>query len=108
MKIPSLTLAPVADALEEAGLLAVGEDECLRPGREMARIRLTEILSVVRNVGETGSLRQPAWSEEIAELGSVLDRAADDAIGEKTLASLLDAEDDEDSGAGDGHAVDKD
>jgi len=107
LKIPSISLAPVITALESAGLLTTSENEELLPGQEMSRIRLNDILAVVRIHGETGSYRDPAWSAEVDALGMELDSALSVVAAKKTLADLLDASDDT-SGAGDGHLVDED
>ena len=97
--IPSLALTPVVTALEEAGLLIISDKdqllsgkgtEELLPGREMARIRLREILGVVRDMGETGSTRAPTWSGTVNLLGEKLDDALEAIVGEKTLSDLLD------------------
>ena len=88
--IPSLTLAPIVTALEENGLLTSTEKEQFVPGRDTARITLTEILSVVRDYGETGSLGQPQWSEQIRVLGSRVDDAVESTVDGMTLAELLD------------------
>ncbi len=90
LKIPSITLAPIAAGLEESGLLTLTEGEHLQPGREMARISLNDILSVVRVEGETGSHHSPQWAVEIESLGAELDAALAGAVGEQTLAGLLD------------------
>jgi membrane protein len=68
LSIPSIALAPVAGALESVGLLTSTETEDLVPGREMSRIKLQEILDVVRLQGETGSHRDPHWSTTIDDL----------------------------------------
>lgn len=91
MMIPSLTLAPVVTALEENGMLTSTENDEFVPGRDTARILLTEILSVVREYGETGSLGQPRWSEEVRSLGSRVDAAVESTVDGMTLAQLLDA-----------------
>ncbi len=88
--IPSLGLTPVVNALENAGLLITTDREELLPGREMSRIRLNEILDVVRVKGETGSDRAPTWTEGIETVGRRLDAAFATVIGERTLADLLD------------------
>ena len=44
MRIPSITLAPVVEALEAGGLLAATDKEDLLPGKDMATIRLKDIL----------------------------------------------------------------
>jgi len=89
LRMPSVALAPVIIALDEAGLLASTEDEDLLPGRDMATIRLDDILSIVRVHGETGSYRDPKWSDEIAALGEDLDNAVLGTVCERTLIDLL-------------------
>jgi len=105
LSMPSIALSPVANALESAALLITTENEELLPGREMARIPLNDILAVVRTQGETGSFRDPAWTEEIDALGAEMDSALARVSAEKTLSDLLDGA--EGSGAGDGHLVDE-
>jgi len=89
LRMPSIALAPVILALDDGGLLAATEKEDLLPGREMATIRLDDILSVVRVHGETGSYRDPEWSSEINALGQDLDDAVLTTVGERTLVDLL-------------------
>lgn len=89
LKIPGLALSPVVGELEDAGLLTVTEKECLQPGREMARITLNDIVTVVRQSGETGSYREPKWSPEIDALGDELDAAVENTVADKTLPELL-------------------
>lgn len=90
LKIPTLTLAPIASSLESAGLLATNEKEFMLPGREMARMKLADILDVVRIDGETGSHRDPRWNDAVEQLGARLDDVVAAAVGDKTLADLLD------------------
>ncbi len=90
LRIPSIALAPVIHALESSGLLMSTEKEELLPGREMARIKLKDILDVVRAKGETGSLREPTWSDTVDELCKNLDTAVDQTVTERTLSDLLD------------------
>jgi membrane protein len=92
MKIPTLTLAPIIDDLEEAGLLSMTEDECLQPGRDLGRIRLRDILAVVRAHGETGALRGPEWEPAVESLAGDIDAAVHDVVGDTTLAELLDSD----------------
>lgn len=106
LEIPSITLGPVVTGLEGNGLLAVDENEYLLPGREMARTRLADILDVVRAQGETGSHRQPKWSESIDALGHELDDAIQATIGDKSLSDLLDSAE-TDSVPGNREAVDE-
>jgi membrane protein len=90
MKIPSVTLTPVIAGLEEEHLLALTELEELVPAREMSRIKLSDILDVVRVRGETGSHSDPNWEKTIHGLGVDLDSAIAGTIGDQTLADLLD------------------
>ena len=56
----------------------------------MSRITLQEILDVVRVKGETGSHREPQWSESIDALGTELDSAVAKTVADRTLSDLLD------------------
>jgi membrane protein len=88
--IPTIALAPIITSLEDAELIQTTETEELVPGREMARISLSEILDVVRTQGETGSHRRPRWSDTVDALGGELDDAIAGVIGDQSLADLLD------------------
>lgn len=90
MSIPSMALAPLGTALEDAGLLITSEKEELLPGREMSRITLQEIMDVVRHQGDTGSFSGPVWTSKIESLGSQLDAAVANVIGARSLSDLLD------------------
>ena len=90
LNIPSIALTPIGTALEEEGYLTSTEHEQLIPGKEMSRIKLRDILAVVRVEGETGSYRDPTWSREVDVLGHDLETAMADVVGDKTLADLLD------------------
>lgn len=93
LKIPGLTLAPIIARLENAGFISVTEREHLQPGREMSRIRLADVLAVVRVEGQTGSYREPVWDPAIEKIGGELDKAVAGTVGERTLVELLDADD---------------
>ena len=58
MKMPSVTLTPIIAGLEADKLLTTTENEDLVPGRELSRMKLSDILAVVREHGETGSYRE--------------------------------------------------
>lgn len=90
LRIPSITVAPVVLGLEANGLLTSTENEALLPGREMASIRLNDILDVVRVDGETGSHQNPKWSSAITSLGDTIDDAVQSTLGDKSLSQLLD------------------
>ena len=110
LQIPSLALAPVLADLESRGLLTSNEKGELMPAREMATIKLRDILDVIRSEGETGSYRAPSWEEYVETLGGKLDDAVLSAVGNMTLSEFVDAAappSGSDSAAGDGHLVDK-
>ena len=90
LRIPSITVAPIVLGLEANGLLTSTENEALMPGREMASIRLNDILDVVRVDGETGSHQNPKWSSAITSLGETIDSAVESTLGDKSLSQLLD------------------
>jgi hypothetical protein len=90
LNVPTMVLGLIASALEKAGLLAVTESEALVPGQEMSRIRLQEILDVVRAQGEPGYQQSPSWGPEIDLLGGRLDAAVHSVVADKSLADLLD------------------
>ena len=90
LSVPTLVLAVVASALEKDGLLVVTETETLMPGREMSRIRLQDILNVVRVQGESGYYRDPNWGREVDALGGRLDEAVVSVVGDRSLADFLD------------------
>ena len=60
LEVPSIALGPVVDALEAAGLLETTERETLVPGRDLAGIRLDQVLAAVRdgNSGRAMTLRR--------------------------------------------------
>ena len=90
LRIPSITIEPIIDALENNGLLLTNEQEQMTPGREMSRILLTDILNVVRIDGETGSHEDPRWTGLIQQIGDQVDAAVDSTLAGRTLSDLLD------------------
>ncbi|NNF41281.1 MAG: YihY family inner membrane protein [Woeseiaceae bacterium] len=90
LRIPSITLEPIVAALENSGLVTSTEDENLLPGRDTACIALGDVLAVVRQFGDTGSISEPRWSAPIESIGEQLDEAMARTVDNKTLAELLD------------------
>jgi len=99
LQIPTITLAPILLGLEHNGLLTNNEKEQLLPGKELSRIRLADIVAVVRHEGETGSHKTPQWSGAINAIGESIDVSVGETLGEKTLAELLDDYEDRPSGS---------
>jgi membrane protein len=90
--IPTLTLEPIVNGLESGGFLTSNEKDHLLPGKEVSRIRLADIVAVVRHEGETGSHNPPQWSDAISAIGGAIDTSVSDTLGDRTLAQLLDDE----------------
>ena len=90
LRIPSITVMPIIAGLESAGLLTSTEKDILLPGREMSRIKLSDILDVVRVDGETGSYRDPKWAKAINSIGDTIDSAVGSTLGDQSLSDLLD------------------
>lgn len=89
LQIPSIALGPIVVELENEGLLTTTEKEQFVPGRDLAHIKLGDILDVVRERGETGSFRPPHWSDEISALCGKIDAAIANSVEGVTLADLL-------------------
>lgn len=89
LRIPTITLEPIAAGLEAHNILARNDEGLLLPGREMSRIKLDDILAVVRRNGETGSYREPRWDATVEALGNQLEDAIANTIGTTTLADLI-------------------
>ncbi len=92
LNIPGITLGPILNTLEKAGLLVTTEGDDIVPGREMSRIRLSDILAAVRDGSETGALQPPRWSTAIDKLGVELDGAIGKTVADLTLSDFIDAE----------------
>jgi membrane protein len=90
LRIPSLTFAPILTGLQSAGLLTCLESGNLQPGRDIGRITLNDIMSVVRVQGETGSHQVPAWNAPVDAIGRQVDGSVHEALGDRTLAELVD------------------
>lgn len=89
LEIPTIALAPIVGSLEDAGLLTATESEQMLPGRDISRIRIADILAVVRQRGETGSYKDPVWSGEVESLCEELDNAITAVVADRTLAQVL-------------------
>ena len=88
LSIPGLTISPVVEQLEAAGLLARTADDGFLPQRQTDCIRLQEILNAVRNPLDSDIGPGAQWPPEVAELADRLQAGIDDALGAETLANL--------------------
>jgi membrane protein len=86
--LPGLALAPVVEALEEAGLVALGSRETLRLTRAPEAIPLAEILAAVRHRRRGHRLLRVVALPEVELVQRELETALNDALGARTLAEL--------------------
>jgi membrane protein len=87
--MPSITLAGVVHALEQAGLVVATEDDCLMPGRDMHEIRLAHILEAVRRRSDFGPHATARTDAAIDELAGSIEQAMVDRVADRTLADLV-------------------
>lgn len=92
LNIPGITLSPVLNQLEQAGLLTTADNDSLLPGREMARIQMTDILSSMRAGGDTGGLQPPVWSPAIVDLTTKMESSISDSMAAMSLSDFLDTD----------------
>jgi membrane protein len=94
LAVPSIALAPVVDALEQAGLLETTEAEALLPGRDPARITLDEVLRTVRDggYGRAITLRHAAIVPAAEAACAGVDAAIGRELGRITLKDFAAAE----------------
>ncbi len=93
IRVPRHMLEPVAEALMAAGLMTRTNENRLIPARDLRRIRLSDILRAVRS-GERDSLHQAddEWDPAVASVADEVESAINAALGERTLADLVDAD----------------
>ncbi len=92
LALPGIAVAGMAGHLERTGLLMQADDGKLFPGREIAGIRLAEIIHAART-RRTGHDPHPRLSAPgVLELQRTMDRAWRNACGERTLADLISQE----------------
>ena len=84
LEVPSIALGPVVDALEAVGLLETTERETLVPGRDLAGIRLDQVLAAVRD-GDRGRAMTLRRARLVAPAERLCDRV--EAVIEAELRS---------------------
>jgi membrane protein len=92
LRVPRHLLEPVAGALMDAGLLT--RTNRLIPARDLRRIGIVDILAAVRS-GEQDSHTQEgddSWDPTITAIADDVERAIREALADRTLADLVDAD----------------
>ena len=88
---PRHLLEPVVGALRHAGLLEETAENRLIPAKDLRRITLSEILSVVRSPFADSEASEPDhWNPTVRALTEKVNSAIDVAVNDKTLADLVD------------------
>jgi hypothetical protein len=90
LNMPSLSIAPVIEALENTGLLTANEQGWLLPGKDPSHVAVDDILASVRSQNFGDSLLRPRWHKVVDQIGNGVDMAIAKSIGTKTLSQLLD------------------
>jgi membrane protein len=93
LRVPRHLLEPVAAALTESGLLTRTSEQRLVPARDLRRISVVDILAAVRS-SERDSHHQAddEWNPTVATVAGDVEGAIRSALGERTLADLVDAD----------------
>jgi membrane protein len=91
LEVPGSVLASVVQSLESAGLVTTTEDERLVPGRDMAGIHLSHVLSAVRDEQKYASwLFYRARTEPAADaVADAIDAAIRERTGDLTLSQFV-------------------
>jgi len=87
--IPSITLAGVVRALEQAGLVVATEDEYLVPGRDMNGIELCQIVEAVRGPRGAGTIATARTEPAIDGIASGAEQAMRERMAGRTLGALV-------------------
>jgi len=98
LRVPRHQLEPIVAALIDEGLVTRTRENRLIPGRDLRRIAVAEIFAAVRST-ERDSHHEfdDDWNATVAGVARDVERAIRDAIGERTLADLVDADANADS-----------
>jgi membrane protein len=93
IRVTRHVIEPVVTSLMAAGLLTRTSDNRLIPARDLRRIAVTDILAAVRS-SESDSHHQSddEWDPTVAGIADEVERAIRDALGDRTLADLVDAD----------------
>ncbi len=87
MSVPGEALTNLADALHAGGLIEYAEDGGLLPGRDLANLRVAEVLRVLRQSSSGSEFLPPAQAQAEAVLDEV-EGQIDEKLGQLTMREL--------------------
>ena len=88
--LPSLVISGVGQRLESAGLLTRTEKDELLPGRDPGQIRLSEVLSAVRDPQGIDIFPEGRWPTNVRHVASRISSAINTTLGDQSLYDILD------------------
>jgi membrane protein len=89
LALPGSTIADMAEHLENCGMLAIADDGRMFPGRDIASIRLAQILECARSRSSGHDPHPRLSAPGVQMLQQSLEQALRAACGERTLADLI-------------------
>jgi membrane protein len=93
IRVPRHLLEPVVTALASAGLLTRTTEQRLIPARDPRRIAVAELVDAVRNTDRDAVATPSAdWNPTVRGLTESIEQAIRGALGNKTLADIVDAD----------------
>ncbi len=93
IRVPKHYLEPIMAVLKDDGLLAETVEQRLVPARDPRHISIAEILAAVRKSTSDGAAdASQDWSPTVGALTNRIDDAIFAAVGDRTLADLVDEE----------------
>jgi membrane protein len=93
IRVPRHLLEPVITALMADGLLTRTAENRLIPARDLRRIRVIDVLASVRSSArDSHHQSDDEWNPTVASVAGEVERAIRDALSDRTLADLVDAD----------------
>lgn len=91
--VPATVLNAVATTLESRGLVLTAEDDSIAPGRDLAAIRLIDVVDAVRHATPDPRCPNPRPVAAADAASTALEQAMRASLGERTLRDLVSAGD---------------
>jgi len=93
LRVPRHQLEPIVNALVDDELLTRTRENRLIPARDLRRIGVAEIFAAVRSSAHDSHHEfDDEWNATVASVAGEVERAIGSALGERTLADLVDAD----------------